>query len=222
VKLYKYMQSQKFEDLIEKSQLYFRRIDCFEDRNEGRKTIPSNGKIPDYTADDQNNVSVVEFYEKADNEGLKHYFVCCWHKGFNEKIDMWEQYGGKNNSISIVTQSERVTKAARGVFLRHMDIDYKNNYKQDFNHNDHPELRCFQKDCSFFKENELRTIFYDYTPKIMYDHVGIKVDLDTLIEKIIVSPFSSIKYIEDVYSLLEKTNNNLLKERIVQSELKKE
>ncbi len=73
------MSWKKFQDLIGRSAIYFRRIDGFKDLFEG--------KIP-LAVWDLNAPSLKEWYVRCKEE----IFVCCWNMDREETQDMWREY----------------------------------------------------------------------------------------------------------------------------------
>lgn len=75
----KYMSSKKCEDMIIQSALYFRRIDHFIDKFEG--------KIP-LAVWDLNVPAIQEWYNSCKEE----IFVCCWNMDEDDTLEMWRDY----------------------------------------------------------------------------------------------------------------------------------
>jgi|GEM_PF-3193609 len=77
----KYMSWQKFQDLVTRSALYFRRIDHFIDSFEGR--------IP-LAVWSLNNQAIQDWYNRCKEE----IFVSCWNMDEAETLAMWQDYAG--------------------------------------------------------------------------------------------------------------------------------
>jgi hypothetical protein len=75
----KYMSWKKFHDLVARSALYFRRIDHFIDKLEG--------KIP-LAVWDLNVPALQAWYNRCKEE----IFVCCWNMDGDETPEMWRDY----------------------------------------------------------------------------------------------------------------------------------
>jgi len=220
--LYKYMAFWKFEDFLKREQLYFRRIDKFKDENEGRKTKPSIGLLPDKASEFQEHKSIVEMWEQIDNKGLKHHFICCWNENVSENLGLWIEYGEQNEAIAIVTDEARLHACVKKTFVEFGRPDYTKDYSKDYNHNTNPDRRCFQKDCSYKPENEFRAHIFDHTfnSAIDYEHIYVDISLDILVKEIIVSPYAPLNYEDFVSDIMKKYEKEWLIERIRKSELK--
>lgn len=219
--LYKYMAFWKFKDLVRREQLYFRRIDKFKDANEGRKTQPSIGLLPEKASEFQKKKEIVELWEKIDEIGLKHYFICCWNVNKAEDIDLWVEYGEQDEAIAIITDESRLHGSINKVFVEFGRADYSRDYNKDYNHDTSPGRRCFQKDSSFKSENELRALFFDYTTNssIDYEHVYIDINLDILVESIIISPYAPPEFENLVCEYMKQYGKEFLIERLKKSKL---
>lgn len=219
--IFKYMAFWKFDDLLKREQLYFRRIDKFKDANEGRKTQPSIGLLPDNASEFQKEKQIVELWEKIDEIGLKHYFISCWNVNEEENLDLWIEYGEQNDAIAILTDESRLHGCIKKSFVEFGRADYTRDYEKDFNHDSNPGRRCFQKDSSFRDENELRALFFDYTPNsaIDYEHVYIDIDLDLLVKNIIISPYASLSFENMVCEYMKQYGKEFLIERLMKSKL---
>jgi len=212
----------KFEDLLKREQLYFRRIDKFKDENEGRKTIPSRGLLPEKASEFQKHQQLVEKWEQIDEDGLKHHFVCCWNENGSEDLNLWNEYGEQDEAIAILTDEDRLHKCVKKVFVEFGRPDYTKDYAKDYNHNSNPNKRCFQKDLSYKPEKELRAHFFDNTPNssIDYNHFYIDVNLEILVKEIIISPYAPSSFVNSVSASIKKYKREYLIERIKNSDLK--
>ena len=89
--LWRYMNFEKFANILTKKSLFFSRADKYDDKFEGY--------IPE---------SIIVFYKSAgiriDPNSFRPYVMCnCWHHGDEESMGMWDKYHLRNSGIAIKT-----------------------------------------------------------------------------------------------------------------------
>jgi hypothetical protein len=219
--LWRYLTFEKFEHLIRTSELYLRRLDKFIDEYEG--------KLDAEIATEIHNV-FNEFPDASEMQRqlfflLKNLRTCiftnCWHQNDNENIEMWKTYCGDSEGVLIGTDAESLVNSILAhdfgpMHFRPVTYGDKqnNNIKLTF-----PlELVNYKQDKYRF-ENEYRiSLFYikgdkeieelkefeelEVTPP--EDFITLKIDLNTLIKQIRISPFANDKFRQKVNDLCEK------------------
>lgn len=206
--IWRYMDFTKFVSMLVKGALYFTRSDKFEDKFEG--TIPK----PTIKARE---VEVQGLQTHLAEEVLKEWslssrkvrewiFVNCWHINSTDSVSMWELYGKKNNGIAIQSTFARLRYSlpSRGYNIQIGMVNYID-YDRDIIPFGNAFHALFCKKRNFVHEQELRAAFLK--PSITNDippGLNISCNLNTLIDKIFVSPDSPDWFKELVSSILEK------------------
>ncbi|WP_146157128.1 DUF2971 domain-containing protein [Shewanella morhuae] len=125
-------------------------------------------------------------------------YVSCWHQSPHECSAMWKIYGSDKNSVCIFTTVEKL-KASIATSNLFKNIDFREvNY---ISHIDHefsidPISPFIAKSKPYTFENEFRVVAWneniDLTMSSVNSEVGalLGVKLETLIDKIVVSPYS--------------------------------
>jgi hypothetical protein len=107
--LWRYMNFRKFEDLLQKSALYFSRPDKFKDPFEGRFSPGNSTKmsIPDAEFHAAYPIAPVGKKLEAAQEIMRQcVFVSCWHRNTTESREMWEAYTSGADSVAINTSAK--------------------------------------------------------------------------------------------------------------------
>lgn len=219
--LWRYMSYSKFEDLIKTSTLYFCRADKFEDKLEVTQPKASLS----FAISTQN---PWHMYERNIMDAYLHMlrtstFVNCWHISNFETNLMWENYAEKNGAegIAIQTNLGSLKKAFYNEPRKITDMKIKYVDFSTFNmnyFNENPFNFLTLKDKEYTYENELRLItIEDVYPTIDEDNVNecpmeytshsgekLKVDLNRLIKKIIISPKGTDRFINLITELLNE------------------
>ena len=180
--LWRYMNFEKFVNLLATQSLYFARADTFEDKFEG--FLPpliqqEYERITDRLGKEKRQ-AVMELWDNW----RKWVMCCCWHRGDQETIGMWEKYSMHKGGIAIKTTMKRL----RDSFAREEDVPvyianvrYINHYEfkvpksiRDMNT---IYLPFFYKGKAFKYENEVRAII-DTSQYIKEDFFRVKKDPD--------------------------------------------
>ena len=117
--LWRYMNFEKFANILTKESLFFSRADKYDDKFEGY--------IPE---------SIIVSYKSAgihiDPNIFRPYVMCnCWHHGDEESMGMWDKYHLRNSGIAIKTTLENLKNSLPdepNVFLG--QIEYIENHNQ--------------------------------------------------------------------------------------------
>ena len=159
-KLWRYMSYSKFISVLQKSALYFCRIDCFEDKLEA--TQPSGSRHFARMTGNPWQVFEMQCVDKQLEIYRNMTFANCWHINERENPDMWETYveAQGNEGIAIQTFFGNFAECfdtSRGLTnLKMQYIDYNKMYL-DYTYPNYPEYLSL-KDKQFEYENELRII----------------------------------------------------------------
>lgn len=222
--LWRFMDLAKFISLIQTNSLYFSRADCFEDPFEGATGILARQKEWDkccYTfccdaidslkqidgisrgleeIERQAQKLFLEFKESTSKQVL-HTFINCWHENQHESEAMWKLYTKDlSQGIAIRTTYNRLYDSMQknpSISIGRVNyIDYSKRFAG-------LDDVFWYKRCSFEHEKEVRAMFSDHTQN---DTLGIliPVDLNTLIDKIYVSPTAPSWFYSLVRNLLDK------------------
>lgn len=176
---------------------------------------------------------------------IKSTLVNCWHLNEFESASMWKSYSPDKGGISIQSTYQKLSNSFNSTVDKIYIGTVK---YEDFSKVWIPENNSFTpfllKRKSFECESELRSIttlpvdkdyskmnttttkhttYTSYDSKINYNGVGehgkfVKVNVDTLIEKIYIHPFAPREFEEDVRSLIKKLAPSL-SSKIIKSKL---
>lgn len=227
--IWRYMDLSKFLYLLNAKQLFFTRLDKFQDKYEGEfpqkdfETI-NNSFIESYINTGYS-ISRKDFLNTIDGANKYEFFANCWYKGSTESYGMWKSYLKSDEGVAIKTT---ITNLKQSLKLRIDDaiefgaveyIDYNkesilNLYKSNrekglFT----PPFPGLFKRKEFEFEKEFRIIALkrnDVTERqLAYaDSVLIRIDPKMLIEEIYVSPFTGTWYLDLIKSVAQKYNLN--------------
>jgi len=232
-KIWRYMNFDKFQNMIEDTSLFFCRADKLGEKWEGilpkemikkfsleeKKIISSNGNTYNYT----------EWHKSRE---LRSHLINCWHINNDESYEMWMTYASKNNSIStksIAIQSTigrlknsfNKTKERIWIgevkYVDHNILEPKNRF---FNVDRPNTLEVFfLKRKEFKQEQELRAVvnqaFVKHKSEI---GINVKCNLNKLIVKIVLSPTSNEVLLSNVKKMINRYGFKL---KVTKSELSK-
>lgn len=158
-----------------------------------------------------------EIMKMVTEDGKHTYVINCWHLNEYESASMWSAYSSINSGIAIQTTYAKLRQSFKnpdeitGVGkVRYLDFNCEFGSER-FGVVD----ALLTKRRSFESENELRAI--SYTQDKSNRGKFVNVDLNTLIEKIYVSPLS--ERLEESVRLFIEKNKPDLKSRVIRSEL---
>ena len=212
--IWRYIDFTKFVDLLVTNQLFFNRSDNFEDPFEGFLKVKDYAETKDMLSHQQRT--------------KKYYFLNCWHINENQSDAMWKIFLNTKNGIAIKSTVENLIKSLERA---KEDIFIGRIYYRDFDKVTFNELlfekqnRTFDgrggslnqfnyKRSSFEHERELRLYYVDLpiphaikngAPREPLTHKRIDIDMNSLIDEVIVTPFAD-NWFRD---LVEKVINKL-------------
>ena len=229
--LWRYQDLPRYIDLLLKQQLFFSRADKFEDPFEGKYTLQSRKELIKEQLNNNNNKQEDEnkVKEKVDQLAEEHLakrtFVTInsWHQNNDENYAMWKIYARGDYGLAIQSTYERLKHSFNAtdkqVFIG--KVNYYNESNEPIPFGD--ELIPFLRKRRIYEyENEVRCCHvipqeekeFMWQEQDKYDGIFVTADLDTLIEKIYISPYSP-NWIRDIVGGINERFN--VKKEIVHS-----
>ena len=200
--LWRYQDLPRYLDLLIRKQLFFTRIDQFEDPFEGKYNEPA-----------KNQAAKEELHKLAEKHSRTRVAVTVntWHQNPDENYAMWNIYA-KNYGVAIQTTYKKLKdcfkKTDKPVYIG--KIIYYND-ERDQVPKENPMAPFIRKRCMYQYENEIRCCYiisqskeggFLWEEQDTYNGVFLDVDLHTLIERIYISPYAP-KWYRD---LVARTN----------------
>jgi len=216
--LNKYLDLPKFLSLLYKRSIFFTRLDKLEDRYEGVSSNASRELMLEWyrdgaANDDEANQRLVEYlnFEKQYKT-----LVCinCWNKNQDESAALWKIYSDFGKGIMIKSSISSVEKALNTCAedVRISEVKYIN-HEKDFSPAGNSYFAFIHKNKSYSYEEEIRLI-YEIVPEFGWVHDWSKeevetgkyiaVDLLSLIDEVILGPFSPNWVFEMITDLMYK------------------
>lgn len=201
--IWRYIDFIKFVDLLSTKELFFTRIDKFDDPYEGSNTIATINsrdewfdmkvKLGEFSQESAK--STKEILIKNYVEQRKKMAVNCWHMNDYESDAMWKLYSNKNAGIAIKSTyfklKESFNKSNITIYIG--KVNYVD-YKKDITKWGNGFIPILLKSISFKHEYELRAVIWslgennDKYCDPINNGIRIKVDIDVLIEEIYLAP----------------------------------
>jgi hypothetical protein len=221
-KIWRYLDFTKFVSLLDKSALFFSRADKLGDPFEG--SYPkANVELRPQVYKDKVPPDVINHAPEFNKLLVKHTFINCWHLNRYESAAMWKLYLKSNEGIAIRSTFSRLKSCLnaekRDIFIGKVQyVDYEKDLLSEV----HTLLPFVHKRKSFAHEHELRALIQEFRykrngeidwSKPPFDEgIYIKVNLETLIDKIYLAPTSPKWLVELVKSVtgLYKLNKEVL------------
>lgn len=190
--LWRYVDFDKFKDLLTTKELYFRRLDLYEDTCEG-----------ELTERDKEWMSYI-FSHKFVSQDKSRYFICCWHIADEVSSFMWNNYG----HIAIKTTAESLKKCYNGertIYLNRVWYVDETGSTQDGGTPINMLKIAFTKRSRYSDENEARLLICLLRAGADNpDFLRYKIDLDALIHEIVISPEAPQNLRNEVENLLSE------------------
>lgn len=230
--LWRYVGAHKLIDLVLNQQIYFSRLDSFEDGLEGLTgrgiTLKSFTRGETLTYDNINPTFDAEtqkrFIEedKLDREeyfndltlSQQTQFASCWFLGTREALAMWKIYSNKDGvavkfnakelTTTIIAAAESYTNTDFE-YLIVGPVDYKNIWPFDPYEKFDGKFNAMKKDNSYFHENEFRFVtVVPVSKKGVYKQLALPIgDLSSYELEIITNPFMKKWEIDNLKKLLK-------------------
>jgi len=227
-KVWRYMNFNKFFDLLSKNKLYFVRLDKLSDNYEGtlshidKLEIKNNYeklecKIPKKEVLDRTNADITHIHKDR-----MFTLVNCWTNNQIESYAYWKIYlDNQPCGVAIQTKFHKLKKSI-------IDNRFKFKYHKVY-YALKPERRTqlsvtYRKNKFYRFEKELRIATFGHYESFggypKYEHgVEIEVDLRSLIEKIYISPFASAYFYDFVQFIVQEKfqyNFRISKSKIIE------
>lgn len=189
-KIWRYMDVIKYISLVQTSSLFFCRADFLKSEDPFEGTLPRRES---------------EYLSRTGNEGVRSYliekmpkevYVSCWHLSEIESIAMWKLYSEAEKGIAIQTTFERFTSSLQSInediFAGLVQyVDYENDTFYAHSSHKFSAANVFtafiHKRNIYSHEKEFRAI-YSASGADDRNGIGFKIDLRTLVERVVVSP----------------------------------
>ncbi len=217
--VWRYLDLSKFMSLLETSSLYFTRSDKFIDPYEG--TIPkiTVENISKYFSEFENASQMQKDLLNLLTVNRKLTFINCWYQSEHESDAMWTIFS--NNGIAIQTN---IGNLKRSFDATEDDVRIGTVKYIDYNNEGMYFLNALTpflfKRVSFEHEREIRAVIWNtrttaknkHSDKIIIDTNEngkfARIDLETLIEKIYVSPKAPSWFYELIKAIVNRYNLN--------------
>lgn len=226
VKVWKYMDFQKFVSILDKKALFFASPELFEDGYEGCHTYADmrDAHLLRDSCDDpkeQNMLTMRILRMRSTDDKKEKVVVNCWHENNFESTAMWKLYTENDKGVAIQSNFKRLKECFDNCkTVIHIGkikyLDYNNDDSKISDANDY--LPFLRKRQSFEHEHEIRVIvsFHDMNKDENIDGMFVDVSLCTLIEKIYVYPTASKGFLDLVKSVSRKYG---IEKKVIQSNL---
>jgi len=226
----RYLDLAKFLSLIQTKKIFFNKLSNFEDRYEG--TLPELSYIElenwyrklfsshpvyknkeDFNIEEEIKKDILE--HRMTDEKSKHLIcVSCWNKLDSESYALWKIYANLNQGIMIKSNINRLISAFQDSeeIIQLSEIKYINFQKDKIDFSN-ANYRIIHKNKPYNYENEIRLIHqvkpksgfdYDWTKEENQNGKYINIDLKSLIEEIVISPFSPNWFFDIVNDIVDK------------------
>jgi hypothetical protein len=216
-KIWRYMNYEKFQGLIQSESLFFCRADKLDDKWEGIFPVKMIEKFEldtrSFPSDDGNTYTGLQWHVQKE---ARSHLVNCWHMDDTESFAMWKIYcGDHQRSITIQSTIGRLKQSFSAnderIWIGEVEyIDFREWEPENrfFNVNIPNTLRTFFLKWHYFKyENELRALINKAYNKHKADKgILVKVNLTQLIDCIYVSPTCSQKDEQAIKAILDEHN----------------
>lgn len=239
--LWRYMELDRFQSMLERKALFFCRAGKFSDPFEGslpkkeyENRIKSQRQADAFYGNYSTDEQIAENIAGLTNWHLQFrdtHTVNCWHINYNESDAMWQLYLKSNEGVAIQTTVAHLMLSLQSTSL---DIDISRvryiDYDRDvfFHHQDFPHQSynlfapLIHKRNEFMHERELRLIHEvrdaendsSYWEKQEFESGKlIEVDLDILVDKIILPPTSDEKFRGKVETITKEFGHDFVFEK---------
>lgn len=227
VTIWRYLDLSKFVSMLATSSLFFSRADLLGDPLEGSFSRPTVLSRPDLIANlakkhgaigdiESQSQQIAAIMSRSQQRQTKHTYVNCWHINEHESAAMWRLYSKSDEAIAIKSRYLRLVSS--------LDEDcyvgqvFYLDYESDAMPIGNALVPFVCKRKSFEHERELRavTTLNPVDEKALPVGIQKRIDLDTLVEAVHVSPYSAVWFREVVVDLVQRYG---LQKNVLQSNL---
>lgn len=230
--VWRYLTANKFIDLLESSEIFLCKLDKFIDEYEGKLNQCSLDNMSYLFRDFPNSVQMQNHLSLILKNLRNNTFTNCWHINQTENLEMWKTYCGSTDGVVIKTNINNLVSSILFHDFGPMHFRPVQYGQRDISNIDLSfplELINFKDEIYRF-ENEYRiSLIYTKGSKSIEEvkefeelmiippekGLKLKVDLDTLIQDVIISPFASDDFKEKIeelckmYLKLKPINSNI-------------
>lgn len=200
--LWRYLETYKFENLLNSGTLYLRQVAKLaeEEQNEGRMNQIQEKALLEYLSNDQTELNNFRAFHEHVRQNS---WVTCFSLGEFDEAHMWERFckHPPNEGVAIRTNYERLASNidrcsnSRCAMVRYLESGYMP-YKTDY--------LLFQKIPTFSVEREVRVCVLNLEEEHPNDYLQLPVNLASLIQRVYVHPNASEENRQKVYALVLK------------------
>jgi len=239
VKIWRYMSIEKFQNMLETNSLHFAKVNSFEDPYEGIFSKISRinqikrlgGFLGDVDSKNRKRMinHIINFDDKNDQIYRKILLINCWHLNEHESASMWKIHSNEKYGIAIQSTLKRLKNSFdinKNDKIHIGTVRYED-YSKYVMPTKNSLWKYLTKRKSFECESELRVMVLN-TENTKPKHIPVKektkngkyveVDMDTLIEKIYISPLTPNKTKKKIESMIHRYGSQLTS-KIIQSDL---
>lgn len=209
--LSRYYLKEKFVSFIETSNLYLTQIEKFKNDEIIFSLIDKQ-----MIREKHKNLGRGNWREDADIE-IKNFealrycsYLNCWTTEYLELRKFWEKYGESKDSVMIRTSAKKlkqeIHKSGFNVYLAR--VTYYDPISDPLGKWNTIKMVA-RKPNDFIWEQEARIVISRFLKKeVFQNHLEIEIDVSALIDEIIISPFASEGYLEEVQKLVSNRGIN--------------
>jgi len=227
IQIWRYTNFEKFIDLLDNEELFFCRLDKFQDPFEGI-----------FRLKDYENTKVLW---RDEHKIKQFYFANCWHQNKFQSDAMWKIYLDTNNGIAIKSSFDKLVKSLEETEeeIHISQIRYINQNTTTFNELMNENINEFgsslnqftYKRIAFEHEKELKLYYIDMPipgtvanaeEREPLNYRKIKVNLNELVQEIVISPLADKWFKDLVERLLKNYKKNYTVSQSMLYELIKE
>jgi hypothetical protein len=206
IRIWRYMDLAKYIAMLQSRALFFPKASLLGDPFEGSSTKPmiaARQQLAQHITSQASTplkdpVEFARIFSDTNKNMVDTYLVNCWHMNEQESAAMWSQYSRSNEAVCIQSTYRRLDSCLPLIiFIGEVKyIDYNVNWFEagmGFNY-------IIHKRKSFEHERELRAVFWtkygvpeaqEYKKDIDSTGIHIKIDLNSLIERVYISPLAA-------------------------------
>ncbi|MCH8267957.1 MAG: hypothetical protein IH846_10595 [Acidobacteria bacterium] len=220
--IWRFLDMDKFRDLMANQEMYFRRADLFkkDDPNEGLPTddyVRNVRGLVKFDLHDELTLNNDQAFARQNSEG---YYLSCWSLYKGNALRMWFTYA--QNGVAVCSRHELLKATLNGMLdeIHLGQVRYDNEEMTGYN-----TLQCiYTKGRGFSWENEIRAVLCSNDPvaglnrhydqenfphrepldelnplhKWVHDHKRRHIDLKSLVTSIYVSPWATDEMFKEV------------------------
>lgn len=220
IKVWRYINLEKFMHLIIHRKLYFSRVDLLGDPHEGSIGFLNFMLRKEYSQK-KGNENFPLIFSRENIKMIKNTYVNCWYCDNYESEAMWQIYCKANNGLAIQSTYKKLLYLVDNDDLMYIGkLNYHDPYTESF---DQANLfnAIMHKRNSFEFEKEVRIVYADfdyknssivpgqpiYGPELI--SMSFPIELENIIENIYINPYGDNWFFDLVREILKKHNINI-------------